>query len=41
MRRVMEDAIDRLAVVIGSFARDLPARVAVAAKPWEVTARDF
>jgi hypothetical protein len=41
MRRVMEDAIDRRSVLIGSFARDLPARVAVAVEPWEVAAGDL
>jgi len=41
MCRVMEDAIDRRSVLTGSFARDLPARVAVAGEPWEVAARDL
>jgi hypothetical protein len=41
MRRVMEDAIDRWSVLIGGFARDLPARVAVAVEPREVAARDL
>ena len=41
MRRVIEDAIGRRSVLIGSLARDLPARVAVAVEPWEVAARDL
>src|SRR5947209_6160104 len=41
MRRVMEDPIDRRSVLTGSLAGDVPARVAVAAKAWEVAARDF
>src|SRR5438445_8196783 len=41
VRRVMEDAIDRRSVVTGSFAGDLPTRVAVAGEPWEVAARDL
>ena len=41
MRRVMDDAIVRRSVLIGSLARDLPARVAVAVEPWKVAARNL
>ena len=41
MRRVMDDAIDRRSVFTSSFARDLPARVAIAIKAWEVAARNL
>ena len=41
MVRVREDAVDRRPIVLGGFAGDLPARVAVAAGPWEIAARDL
>jgi hypothetical protein len=37
----MEAAIDRRPVLIGGLGGDLPARVAVAAEPWEIAARDL
>ena len=41
MRGVMEDAIDRRLILVGSFAGDLPTRIAVAIKPREVAARNL
>ena len=41
MRRVVEDAVDRGLVLIGSFPGDLPARIAVAVEAREVAAGDL
>jgi hypothetical protein len=39
MCSIMHNTIDRRLVLVGCFMHDITARVAVAGKPWEVTAR--
>ena len=41
MRRIVEDAINCRFILIGGFARDDTARIAIAIKAWKITARNF
>jgi hypothetical protein len=41
MRGIVEDAIDRRLILVGGFASDHPARIAVPVETRKITARNF